>query len=334
MSTQFDRRAFLGLTGLTGAAFATGAVHPGEAEAAPDTSRIEKALRRFDDLPGKVAFMIRVGRPGRRWEIAKRANQSMFVGSAIKTFILTRYLKDVESGREDPSRLLKVDDGVRSVSSPVLLNLTGKTPGTSILEAMITHSDNTATDVALQRVGVDRVRTFVANAGLETVRIPTSTRMLFSYLAGAPYGEDVGWEGAQQIENGHLFGKARSPMNERETMQASAADFVSYYERAMAGEFIRSPAILTEFRRISSMASTLWQVVPENTPAYGKGGSIEWRDFNCLCLPGQMLLGGVVPVTFCFCVNWKGKPETIPVVTAQFGSAINSTLAQTAKTFG
>ncbi|WP_454917568.1 serine hydrolase [Xanthobacter sediminis] len=333
---RMDRRAFLGWTGLTGAALAAPAVLATEAAAAPNTAAIERALRGFSKLPGDVAYMIRVSRFGRRpaWETSRSPKARMFVGSAIKTFILTRFLQDVESGRLDEAQPLAVNDTFRNVGSPVFLDMTGKTPGSSVLEAMISHSDNTATDIALSRVGVGRVRALISGAGLASVQIPTSTRLLFSYLAGAPLGVDVGWRGAEQISKGHLFGPARSPMNTRETMKASAADFVDYYERALGGAFLRTPEMRTEFRRISSMADALWKVVPENTPAYGKGGSIEWNNFNCYSLPGQMLLGGKMPVTFCFCVNWTGKPSTIPAVAERFAGTIRDALGETAKVFG
>ena len=334
MNTKVDRRAFLSWTGAAGAALAAPTVVTSGEQAASNTSAIERALRGFDKLPGDVSYMLRVGSPGTPWETSRNPATPLFVGSAIKTFILARFLKDVEIGRLDETAQFAVNNAIRSVSSPVFLNLTGKTAGKSVLEAMITHSDNTATDIALKATGADRVRSLVANAGLTSVKIPTSTRMLFSYLAGAAYGVDVGWRGALQIVDGHFFGKPRSPMNDRETMKCSAADFVTYYEKILAGELIHAPQMLTEFRRISSMADALWSVVPENTPAYGKGGSIEWENFNCFSLPGQMRLGGSVPVTFSFCVNWMGKPNTIPRVFDQFASTIKNALAATAKTFG
>ena len=83
----------------------------------------------------------------------------------------------------------------------------------------------------------DRVRAFVSRAGFTSVKIPTSTRLIFSYLAGAPFGVDVGWEGMLDIEAGKLPGKPRSPMNDRETMKCSASDFVTYYERALKGRY-------------------------------------------------------------------------------------------------
>ena len=334
MAHELDRRALFGLTAAAGAALAAPAILSSDAEAAPDTGDIRKALRGFDTLPGDVAYRINVGRGGKKFTAGQRAGETLFVGSSVKTFILARYLRDVENGRLSLAEQLKVNNGVRALSSPVFLELTGTTPATSVLEAMITHSDNTATDIALRQVGPGRVRTFVENAGLKSVRIATSTRLLFCYLAGAPFGVDEGWAGMKVIAEGGKFGPLRSPMNRRETMQGSADDFVSYYEQVLAGELIRTEAMRREFRRISSMPAIFWSVGPENTPIFGKGGSIEWDNFNALCLPGQMLVGGTLPVTFSFVVNWKGKPSTIPGVGDQFASAIRATLATAAKAFG
>jgi beta-lactamase class A len=334
MAHELDRRALFGLTAAAGAALAAPAVLSTSAEAAPDTGDIKKALRAFDKLPGDVAYRINVGRGGKKFTAGQRAGDTLFVGSSVKTFILARYLRDVENGRLALAEQLKVNNAVRALSSPVFLELTGTTPATSVLEAMITHSDNTATDIALRQVGPGRVRTFVENAGLKSVRIATSTRLLFCYLAGAPFGVDEGWAGMKVIASGGKFGPLRSPMNKRETMQGSADDFVSYYEQILAGDLIRTEAMRREFRCISSMPAIFWSVGPENTPIFGKGGSIEWDGFNALCLPGQMLVGGTLPVTFSFVVNWKGKPSTIPGVGDQFASAIRATLAAAAKAFG
>lgn len=334
MAHDINRRALFGWTAAAGAALAAPAIVPSDALAAPDTGDIKKALHGFDKLPGDVAYRINVGRGGRRFTAGQRAGDTLFVGSSIKTFILARYLRDVENGRLNLAEQLKVNNAVRSLSSPVFLDLTGTTPATSVLEAMITHSDNTATDIALRQVAVERVRTFIENAGLKSVRIATSTRLLFCYLAGAAFGVDEGWAGMKRLQKGEDFGPLRSPMNRRETMQGSADDFVSYYERIHAGDLIRTDAMRREFRRISSMPAIFWSVGPENTPIFGKGGSIEWDNFNALCLPGQMLIGGTLPVTFSFVVNWKGKPSTIPGVGDQFASAIRDTLAATAKAFG
>jgi|tagenome__1003787_1003787.scaffolds.fasta_scaffold20870649_1 hypothetical protein len=71
-------------------------------------------------------------------------------------------------------------------------------------------------------------------------------------------------------------------------MASTAEDLVEWYRRALKGEFFRKPETLVEFKRIQSMADSLWQVVPPDTPAYGKGGSIDWQGFHCLSLAGEI----------------------------------------------
>ena len=329
-----DRRTFLTLS----APAVVGALYAPQALAAnwADTGigDIEKALAAFRRLPGRTSYVLKVGRPARPWRAGHNENARLFVGSAIKTFILTKYLQDVEAGRLSEDEQRTVDDAVRSLSSPVFLNLTGTTPARSVLEAMISHSDNTATDMALAQVGADRVRAFITKAGLASAEIPDSTRILLSYLAGAPSGDDVGWAGMQVIAGGGYFGTPRSPMNNRVTMKCSAADFVSYYERALRGRYFRKEATLTEFRRIQAMADAIPRIVPPGIAAWAKGGSIEWQGFNCICVPGQMLIGARVPATFCFNVNWDGPPSTIPEVSAEFAATVLKVLTRTAEAFG
>lgn len=325
---MMDRRRFLE-AGAAAALFAGAARADGGGLA-----RTEEALMRLRRLPGRASYKIKARRPAGEWIVAHRPSADMFVGSAIKTFILARVLKDVEQGRLDENAAVAVDDSVRSLGSPVLVELTGRTPLRSALEAMITHSDNTGTDIALGLAKPERVRAFIAQAGLESVRIPDSTRRLFSYLAGAAYGVDKGWAGMLDIQKGELFGPSRSPMNDRETMRATADDFVAYYERVLDGDFFKRRSTLTEFKRVSAMADALPMTVPPDTPAYGKGGSIEWDGFNCICLPGQMRLNGATPVTFCFTLNWKGPAEGVPEMQGAFVAAVKDALAGVAKAFG
>ncbi len=41
------------------------------------------------------------------------------------------------------------------------------------------------------------------------------------------------------------------------------------------------------------MADSIAHVVPPDTPAYMKGGSIDWNGFHCMALAGQMIVRGV-----------------------------------------
>lgn len=309
-----QRRALIALPLLAGSAQPTAAQTP---------SDLDAALARFKALSGQTSFVIDVSG---RWRAEHRPDAAMFVGSAIKTFILATYLREVEAGRLSEDEQLPIDAGVRSPSSPVLLNLTGTTSARAVLEAMIAHSDNTATDAALARVGVDRVRAFINEAGLRGVLIPDSTRRLFSWIAGAAPGSDLGWAGIAQALEGKLPGTPRPPINDQQSMIASAATFVAYYQQALAGRFFAQPGTLREFKRIQAMADAIAVMVPPDTVAYGKGGSIDWQDFHALCVPGQMLRGGH-PVTFCFTLNWQGPDSEITGMMQQYKDAVAGVLA-------
>ena len=286
------------------AATLAGLAATGPAWARHSTRGLEPWLRRFKSFPGTTSFRIDVDR---HELVSDGAGRQLFVASAIKTFILCQYLRDVESGGLSEDEQLPVNDSVRTASSPVLLELTGTTPARSILEAMITHSDNTATDIALLRVGPERVRSFIAAHGLEATLIPESTRRFFSYNVGAPLGVDIGWSGVQGVlASGHALGTPHRPLNDQETLASSADDLVSYYKRALAGRFFEKRTTLTEFKRILLTNSFF----PDDTIGYGKGGSGDWvadatdvADFHAISYAGQMVVGRT-PVTFCFVVNW------------------------------
>jgi beta-lactamase class A len=300
---KLDRRALL----VAAAVSAPALVRP--AFGAPDAD-VAAAVARFATLPANASCLVEADHPERPWKASHVPDALLFVGSAVKTFILAQYLRDVEAGRLSEDEQKSIDDAVRSPGSPVFLNLTGTTPARSVLEAMIAHSDNTATDVALATVGVERVRALIAEAGLSRTRIPASTRRLFSYLAGEAEGVDLGWDGMKRMATGSLPGPARSPMNERETMVSTADEMVRWYRRALKGEFFQKPGTLTEFKRIQAMADAIALVVPPDTAAYAKGGSIDWQDFHCFSLPGQMIVRGI-PVTFCFTINWTGPDDSV-----------------------
>jgi beta-lactamase class A len=301
--------------------------------AVTDTVAVEAALTRFRALSGETSYAIAVGNAPSPWRAEYRPDAPMFVGSAVKTFILATFLREMEAGRLSEDEQLPIDDKVRSLVSPVFLNLTGTAPARAVLEAMIAHSDNTATDVAMARVGVERVRDFIASTGLKGILIPESTRRMFSYIAGAKPGVDIGWAGSQQIMKDKLPGTPRSPVNDEQSMICSAANFIAYYQQALQGRFFAKPETLREFKRIQAMADAIALVVPPDTPAYAKGGSIDWRDFHALCLPGQMLLGER-PVTFCFTANWTGRDSDVPGVMNGFKDTVTATLAAVARAFG
>jgi len=311
-----DRRTF----GARTAAAVAGVAAVGPAWGRYPARGLDNSLRSFKSFPGATSFRIDIG--GRELT-SDSASSQLFVASAIKTFILCQYLRDVDSGALLEEQL-QVNDSVRTDGSPVLGKLTGETTARSVLEAMITHSDNTATDIALLHVGPDRVRAFIAEQKLAATLIPDSTRRFFSYNVGAPLGVDVGWSGVQQVlTSRHALGPPRRPLNDQETLASSANDLVTYYKRALAGSLFTKRSTLSEFKRIH-LSNAMF---PEDTIGYGKGGSGNWfgdsmvvGDFHALSYAGQMVVNAT-PVTFCFVANWTSEDpkldtdEFVPVFT-------------------
>ncbi len=299
--------------------------------AATDTGAhaIPHLLDGFLALPGAKSAQVDVDDPANPWRVTYKPDAELFCGSCFKTFVLAAYLQEVEAGRLDESEQLAIDDSVRSPTSSVFGNLTGTTQARNVLEAMIAHSDNTATDAAMKRVGADRVRKFITEAGLKQAHIPDSTRRFFSYVAGAPKGDDMGWKpvDAQLADDKADASKYRPIVNDAETMSVPASEFVSYYKRALSGGYFQKPETLVEFKRIQAMADSISRVVPPDTPAYMKGGSIDWNGSHCMALAGQMIVRDV-PVTMAFILNWTDSDGDAQKTANAYKDAVGDALAK------
>src|SRR5512139_1181745 len=161
------------LAALAAASTVAGTAIVSRAQTNDGGPRVQAAIARFAALPSASCQVI-AEHHTIPWRAGHAATERRFVGSALKTFILARWLRDVEEGRLTEDKQMAVDDKARTLNSPVFLNLSGTTPAVSVLEAMITHSDNTATDIAMAAVGADRVRALIAEAGLRHTQIADS----------------------------------------------------------------------------------------------------------------------------------------------------------------
>jgi beta-lactamase class A len=287
---------------------------------------MQLAVGRFARLPGASCLIVADDKDP--WQIGQHAGERRFVGSALKTFILARYLRDVEDGRLTLDKQLAVDTGT-DAEQPGFLNLTGRRQGQRARGQY--PQRQYGTDIAMAAVGVDRMRALIAEAGLQHTQIADSMRKMFCYLAGLEAGMDVGWPAVQALVDHPR--NPRPALNDRMTMASTAEDMVSWYRRALRPDYFKKPATRVEFRRIQAMATALWQVVPADTVAYGKGGSIDWGNFHCYCLPGQMIVGKT-PVTFCFTINWTGPDEGVASMFKEYVSAVAYALEEAVKAVG
>jgi beta-lactamase class A len=133
-------------------------------------------------------------------------------------------------------------------------------------------------------------------------------RKMFCYLAGLPAGQDAGWPKVKDLVEHPPH--PRPALNDVMTMASTADDMVSWYRQSLRSAYFKTPNMIAEFARIQAMATALTQVVPPHIVAYGKGGSIDWQDFHCLSLPGDMVVGAT-HVTVCFTINWTGPDSGV-----------------------
>jgi beta-lactamase class A len=314
---------------LSGAAAgAVPVVLPAVAAAKPSL-RPERVLKLFSNLPGTVAVKIYAPAvPGKRGVLIESgASQRMFVGSAIKTFALCEALRrddspDVVTRITD--RQLALNESVWNLDSASFNppNLAGKVTERTVMEAMICHSDDTATDMLFKFLGPARIRKFIAQAGLKQTMVPDSTRVFFGYILGAKNYKHFTWQ--DLVNSDGVF--HRPPLNDVETLASSADDLVSYYSRALRGKFFKHPQTLSEFREILAMGDAIWLVpVPLGVSAFVKGGSIDTPGFHAVCVPGGMLFNNRW-VFFALTINWNSPKLHDDATVAAFLRAASQAL--------
>jgi beta-lactamase class A len=115
-------------------------------------------------------------------------------------------------------------------------------------------------------------------------------------------------------------------MNKVETMASTADDFVSYYSRALHGDFFKNKETLNEFRRILAGSDAIWLLpLPLGVSAFVKGGSIDVAGFHAVCAPGGMLFDDRW-VYFFVAINWYAKATTDVETASAFAAAASRAL--------
>jgi len=279
-----------------------------------DDSQVQAALDNFKKLPsGVAAYSITSPPVGMQPPLDYRwnDNESLFCCSSFKVFVLAAYLHYAERGElsnQPPqgnysslldaalAESLTISD--HTLGSTVFGDVVGKTTASAILSAMIAYSDNTATDIAMKRVGVANVRKFMyETAGLHSpaVRIPDSTKAFYEYLLSP--GKH------------HLI-------NDEETMVCTTYAFWQFYAQILyGGYYFKNEETRRQFMWFLSMSEAIPQGMPTDTVCYMKGGDAIYKDEHAAALAGNMTFpcnptifgNNIIPVNFAMLYNWTGE---------------------------
>jgi beta-lactamase class A len=324
---KHSRRDFLMTAAATGAVAITS--NPASARDVRSISA-NAIVERFAALPGDVAFKMLAPSPkgSKAFVASLNADRMLFVASAIKSYVLCEALRQVD-GQDVADvleeRELALDSSVWAFGSPTFTppDIEGIVSERTAMEAMITRSDNTATDMMFKAAGADNVRAFIASAGLVNTLVPDSIRAFTGYLFGAPDYRDLTWEELQEVVQ---HPQVQPFLNRVQTLASSADDFVSYYSRALQGAFFKHQETLNEFRRILTLCDFIYRIpVPLGVSAYAKSGNADTAGFHARSFAGGIYFGDQW-VYFAFIINWYSASATDPDTVARFFAAINESL--------
>jgi len=277
----------------------------------------QEVIEAFKVLPGQKALKLwapaDAGRPD--WSATLNPDSWMFIASAFKGTVLAECLR-LEEESLDPlsdtplaaqlnarlAQQLTLDESVFSPDATVFNppHLTGQVTLRTALEAMISHSDNTATDMVLLHVGHERVQAFVDAIGLTQTRIPASTRQFIGYIFGLPDWQDTTWA---DLQASNFPETPRPILNDTITMASTPDDLVSFYARTLPGELFRYAETLAVYRAILGLADAIAFSMPLGVSAFGKGGSIGYEGNHALTFAGGMYAPDRW-VYFALLLNW------------------------------
>ena len=296
----------------------------------------------FADLPGRRAVKIWAPSTNRSRPFLTQFNaqQRLFSASANKAFILCERLSQLDSPSVEEqldTNELRLDQNVWSPGSTVFNapNLSGIVSERTAMEAMITHSDNTATDMVLKQAGADNVRQFIGSIGLVSTMIPDSTRALAGYLFGAPNYRTITWEELLSLL-GRQTPVTVPALNDVETFSSSANDLVSFYEGALQGNFCRNQETLEEFRRIMLLGDITHIVpFPLGPNVFGKAGYFDLPGQHARCIAGGMYLSKSNRwVYFAAILNWDAAEANDPATADRFFATLRDAIALVQRALG
>ena len=156
-------------------------VQDGVSQSGDLASRVEASL---NSLNAKTSFYAKHLPSGR--EIAIRADEPMNALSVIKIPILVLAYRDVDAGALDLDERYRIQPEDMRRGSGLLQSFAPGIEPTyrDIITQMIITSDNTATDVVIKRLGLERVNTMLAELGFEQTRLRATTGELFRDVLG------------------------------------------------------------------------------------------------------------------------------------------------------
>ncbi len=320
------KRAHVTIAGLLAllivAPAASPAVATAEREPSPGLQRaLERAVERF---AGRIGVQVQHVESG--VSAAVDAETPYPMASTFKVPILVELMARVDAGELSLDDRIEVLSTDQHIGSGLLQNLWA--PGIAlslrnVATMMIILSDNSATDLLVERLGPQRITARMRTLGLDNIRVDRTTlELILDYLGVpfAPLDDATNAEIQADLAERDLDGEAAE--RAREAFYTTAKDVASAREMndllvRIARHEILTPAscdvILEILERTQTGENRLRGMLPADTVVRHKTGTIGRvvNDVGIIELPNDPGDGGDVPANrFAISVFTLGDPGT------------------------
>ncbi|MBE5974445.1 MAG: serine hydrolase [Paenibacillaceae bacterium] len=127
----------------------------------------DEIIKILDQVPGKISFLYENLETGER--VGYREDQSLMAASVIKLYVMAAVFNQFETGklREDFSLSILKKDCVPSCGALTYLHDGICVTALDLVTLMIIFSDNTATNVLIELLGMDEINRYIKSLGFE-----------------------------------------------------------------------------------------------------------------------------------------------------------------------
>lgn len=183
-------------------------------------------------------------------EVGCGSDDPVVAASVFKVPVLTEYVRQVSEGVLDPASRVHVSASEATLG-PTGLSVFSDDAEWSLRDiatSMITVSDNTATDVLMAKVGVDRINATLAQLGLTGTHLIGDCNVLFAQMAADLGVDKLDGDDGLTVEDSERIARFKvcTPLETNRTTPRDAATLL----RLLWTDAAASPEACAEARRI------------------------------------------------------------------------------------
>lgn len=136
-----------------------------------DINLAEQIQKRLEVLPGRISFYYRNLATGE--EFSYNPHEKLMAASVIKLYVMAEAFRRIESGSLDPQQLIsmKEKDYVPSCGAVAYLHEGLEVTILDLITLMIIFSDNTATNVLIDLMGIDEINEGIQSLGFHNAHL-------------------------------------------------------------------------------------------------------------------------------------------------------------------